>query len=136
MSENIILQVSVELDDEFFDYLICDMFEGGSNYWIDKVSIDHPDGKKPNGVPMSEWASGALNKGGSLTILPQEWDDGACTINKANIVTGLKMWVANYPDSVTFCREHGKNCIDAGNIDANESDRILQYAIFGELVFG
>lgn len=136
MSENVILEVPVELDDEFFDYLVCDMFEGGSNYWIARVSIDHPDGKKPKGVPMSEWASGALNKGGSLTILPQEWDDGALTIGKANIVTGLMMWIKNRPDSVTLCREHGRNCIDAGNIDADEADCILQYAMFGEVIFG
>lgn len=136
MSENVIVHVPIELDDEFFEYLICDMFEGGSNYWIDKVSINHPDGKKPKGVPMSTWASDALNKGGSLTILPQEWDEGTLTIGKGNIVTGITMWINNHPKSVSIVHERGKNCIDAGNIDADESDCILQYAMFGQLIFG
>jgi hypothetical protein len=41
-----------------------------------------------------------------------------------------------HPSSVSLINESGKNGIDAGNIDADDADAILQYAVFRELVFG
>jgi len=135
MSKNVIVQIPVELDDEFFDDIICTMFEGGSNYWIGKTQIIHPDGEKPKGMPVSAWIASAINKDGMIKILPQD-DNVTVVLNKKRLVFGLKEWITKCPDKVSLINENGKNCIDAGNVDADDADAILQYALFEELVFG
>jgi hypothetical protein len=135
MSENVIIRVPIELDDEFFDDIICTMFEGGSNYWLGKIQVIHPDGEKPSGMPASEWIASAVNKDGMIKILPQE-DTVTVILDKKRLVDGLEKWITRHPSSVSLINENEKNSIDAGNIDADDADAILQYAVFGELVFG
>jgi len=136
MSENVIVEVPVEIDDELLGDIICTAFEGGSNYWINTIKVNHPEGAKPKGSPVCTWASDAINKNGSVMIFPRECDGDVHTLNKLKLTTGLKMWVVNHPQSVTLVHEYGKNYIDAGNIDADDADCILQYALFNEVVFG
>ena len=130
------INLKVELDDEFFDDIICTMFEGGSNYWIDFIKIDHPDGKKPQGIPNSTWASGALNKGGSIFISPLEEKEVKYKLTKQILIAGIQMWVDERPDSICTTHQNKKITIDAGDIDADDADMILQYSIFKEVVFG
>lgn len=136
MSENFIVDIPVELDDEFFDDIICIMLEGGSNYWIDTIDIDHPDGKRPSGTPVSTWAADAINKGGSITIYPIEEEDGITTIKRENLIFGVQQLIEEHPDWVAVTYENKKNRIDLGCMDADDADAIMQYAVFGELVFG
>ena len=136
MSENVIVQIPVELDDEFFEDVVCTMLEGGSNYWVDTIDIDHPDGKKPKGVPVSTWAADALNKGGNVTIYPIEEEDGVVTINRENLVAGVKQLIDEHPNWIAVTYDHKKNHIDFGSMDADDADAILQYAVFGDLIFG
>jgi hypothetical protein len=125
------INLNAELDDEFFDDLICTMFEGGSNYWIDCIEIDHPDGSKPRGVPNSTWVAEALRKNGSVSIYPLD-DEVNYQLTEQKLIAGVQMWADKYPDKVSIVH----NIIDSGDIDANEADAILQYALFKELVFG
>ena len=125
----------VELDDVFFEDIICTMFEGGSNYWVGHIKIDHPDGDKPIGVPASTWISGALNKGGKITVFVLEGDESVVLV-KNMIVSGLSKWAENYQNHVSIVTERGKCMIDAGDIDADDADIIFQYALFNDVVFG
>lgn len=136
MSENVIVQVPVELNDEFFEDVVCTMLEGGSNYWVDTIDINHPEGKRPSGTPVSTWAADALNKGGSITIYPIEEEDGITTIKRENLVFGVKQLIEEHPDWVAVTYDHKANHIDFGNMDADDADAILQYAVFGDLIFG
>jgi hypothetical protein len=136
MSKDVIfLEVPVKLDDGFVNDVICTMFEGGSNYWINTIKINHPNGMKLKSTPTSEWAADALNKGGSVTIFPHEYDGDIVTLNKQNLIDGVKKWAAG-SNLLEIINEDGQNYIDAGNIDADEADVILQYSVFGEIVFG
>jgi hypothetical protein len=127
----------VDLDDEFFEDIICTMFEGGSNYWIDKIKINHPDGNKPKDVPNSTWAANALNNGGNIIIYPYGEDEEKITLVKNMLVEGLDKWAKNYPTHVSIVHENtGKSTIDAGDIDADDADIILQYALFNDVIYG
>ena len=64
-TEKLTLPITVELDDTFFEDIIVTALEGGSNYWIDHITINHPEGQKPRDAPNSVWAGDALNKGGA-----------------------------------------------------------------------
>lgn len=135
MSENILVQIPVELDDEFFEDIICTAFEGGSNYWIGNIQVIHPDGEKLKGTPLSTWIASAVNENRTIKILPRE-DTVTVILDKKRLIGGLEKWIMRHPSNVSLINENGKNGIDAGDIDADDADAILQYAVFGELVFG
>lgn len=124
------VQVPVELDDQFFEDLLVTIIEGGSNYWVDHITINHPDGDKPKGVPGSVWAASAINKGGSITVFVQHegdpFDFPPEIVNKKMLVSGVQQWI-NTSKTPSEALE---------NYDADDADAILQYARFGKLVFG
>ena len=128
----------VYLDDEFFEDIICTMFEGGSNYWIDHITINHPCGKKPVGIPRSTWAANALNENGTVIVFISTFDEKPeeITLVKNMLVSGLAKWAENFQEHVSIVTEGQKCTIDAGDIDADDADIILQYALFNDIVFG
>lgn len=128
------LTVPIEITDEFVLDVIVTMFEGGSNYWIDHVECDIEH--KPKGMPVSEWITKQILEMKEVMITDNEWHERVpFTYHK--FIDGLKMWVKQFPDHVTFDSvDMGKTLIDSGNIDANEADLILQLAVFDEVVFG
>jgi hypothetical protein len=136
-SERVAIQIIVDIDDEFISDIMCTMFEGGSNYWIHHIRISNPSGDKPSEIPKSTWASNAINGGGSVYVYLDD-GEGAKILNKDRLLSGLKMWALTHPCNVSLMNEVGKRfpSIDAGDIDADQADCILQYALFQELVYG
>ncbi len=119
------VNVPVELDDQFFEDMIVTAFEGGCNYWIDHVTINHPEGEKPKGKPVSTWAASALNKGGTMVVFIQE-EESPATMTKEMLVSGVQMWL----------NKHKKPLEAIENYDADDADEVMQYALFKGLVFG
>lgn len=76
----------------------------------------------------------ALNKGGSVIIFIRDTDGDVVTLTKQKFIDGIT-W-ASGSKYIEILNENGYNYIDAGNIDADESDCILQYATFGEIILG
>jgi hypothetical protein len=132
----ITINYEVELDDQFIEDLIVTVFEGGSNYWVDHVKINHPDGDKPKGEPGSTWAASALNSGGNIVVFTKEEGDPdefpPKVMTKEMLINGVEMWAKEFPERVSI--ENGT--IDMGNTDAEDADMIFQYALFDEVIFG
>ena len=133
------MNVSIDITDEFVEDVIVTMFEGGSTYWIDHVECDIQN--KPKGMPVSEWITKQLLADKEIKIIDNEFgDEVVLTIDK--FIIGLGEWVKEYPERVSFesifvNETHERLLmIDAGNIDANEADLILQFAVFNGVVFG
>jgi len=121
----ITVNVPVELDDQFFEDIIVTMLEGGSNYWVDSIDIG---GEKPKGMPYSMWAAQAINSGGAVRIYPKDYPD-VYRLTKEKLIKGVQMWINTH-------KYASQRLPDAGDIDAGDADSILQFALFGELVFG
>ena len=103
--------------------MLAAAFEGGSNYWIERVVV--------LGMPAEKFSSIAdvLFLGGSLEIVVDE-DPGiqAELLTKATLERGLKLMPIVVP-------HHWANFMaDTG--DAITGDVFLQLCIFGEVVFG
>ena len=107
----------IEVTDDHLDSILVGAFEGGSNYWIQKIEVAQDDykGKK--------YASECVAAGGELWI----YTDGAGKrlLTKPRLISGLQMYLDE--------SKH-KNWPDGG--DAQTDDLILQYALFGEVVYG
>ena len=106
----------IEVTDDHLDSILVGCFEGGSNYWINKIEVKSDDykGKK--------YASECVAAGGELYITTTE---GKYLLTKNSLINGLQMYLDE--------SKH-KNWPDGG--DAYTDDCILQYALFEEVVYG
>ena len=107
----------IEVTDEHLDNILAGAFEGGSNYWIDKIDVARDDykGKK--------YASECVAAGGELYITTEGNDKYLLT--KSSLVHCIQTYLNE--------SKH-KNWPDGG--DAYTDDCILQYALFEEIVYG
>lgn len=95
---------------------IMDAALKGISYWADKVEVDLPPENWPEGM---EYSSQALTHGRILTIHDAEEDKNHILI-MANFLKGLSLM----------------DDFDYYNYDMYDADKIIQYAIFGELIYG
>ena len=107
----------IEVTEDHLDSILVGCFEGGSNYWIRKIEVAKDDykGKKR--------ASECVAAGGELWIYTD--GDGMHRLTKPSLIQGLQM----YLDESTY-----QYWPDGS--DAQTYDLILQYALFGEIVYG
>ena len=106
----------IEVTDEHLDNILVGCFEGGSNYWIDKIEVKKDDFKG------AVYSSHSVSKGAELYIYA---DDTKYLLSKSSLVHGIQMYLDE--------SKH-KNWPDGG--DAYTDDMILQYALFEEVVYG
>ena len=107
----------IKVTDEHLDNILVGCFEGGSNYWIDKIEVATDDykGKK--------YASECVAAGGELYITTE--GNSKYLLTRDMLINGLQQ----YLDESQY-----KNWPDGG--DAQTDDLILQYALFKEVVYG
>ena len=116
-----------KLPENFYEDILVTALEGGSNYWIDYIKAANPP--KPREMATSIWVSYRLNDGKTVFINADGVQYG---LTKPKLTKGIKLWVKNHPKQVHLVDGE----LDAGSIDAGDADAILQYALFGELVYG
>lgn len=117
---NIAFEVSY--DDECIDDIMTTALEGGITYWCDEAKVV--------GDYLGEYASEQISRGGVLKLHdPEEDQYYELTLDK--FLTGLKKVVSERGLDVIY---EGK--IDSSEIDSEDADAIIQYAIFGEVVYG
>ena len=107
------------VSDSDIDECITGAFEGGSNYWLGKVKV------KDNDYKGAKYASDVISLGGELILTTTEGESHLLT--EAKMIDGFQKYLDNNGMNYPF---------DYGNPDAYTYDTILQYALFGELVYG
>ena len=111
---------SVEVTDEHLENILVGCFEGGSNYWIEKIKVKGDDYKG------EEFASGVIGKGGEIYIYA-DGDQSVYLLTKNSLINGLQQFINE-------SKRFGHLWPDEG--DAGTDDMILQYALFEEVVYG
>lgn len=106
------------------DDIMCSALEGGITYWCNKVDVVENE-------YYGEYAHEQISRGGSLRI--HDYEEGESYILTLDgFIKGVALaledgygedWIAN-------------GAIDAGQIDAIAADVIVQFAIFGEVIYG
>jgi hypothetical protein len=124
------VNVPVALDGKFIEGVLVGAFEGGSNYWI-----AHRGVKITKDVEIARYASEVVALGGEIEITDGEEEDEegnpvVYTLTRDKMVEGYTKYVA-------WCIEKGRNIQTPENtIDACEDDIILQFALFGDVIYG
>jgi hypothetical protein len=111
--------------------LIVGALEGGINYWCYKAVIkkdteDNFFNVLPEDQDKVVYASDAIGYNGVLILYDAESDDH-WELTLENVLKGIKIHCANMGISPSALMD---------NYDAGDSDAIVQYALFNELVFG
>lgn len=95
----------------------------GCTYWCEKA--------EPVGGYLGEYASEQISNGGTLKFYPI--DDEPVTLTKEQFQAGLHKWLLDSAENKERAVQDGR--IEPGQMDANDGDLILQYALFDELIY-
>lgn len=127
----ILVQIRAALTQQDIDDIMVSALEGGINYWCRRVVVQ--------GDYLGEYASEQISRGGKLAIWLDEpfEDDKTCyMLDRDKFLAGFKLWLEKGGDSYYDAIDYSDGSVDCGQIDATCADEIVQYALFGELVFG
>lgn len=120
-------ELEVVVTDEAIDDIMCGALEGGINYWCDRVRVD--------GDYLGEYASEQISRGGRLMLYDCE-DDEVYMLDKEKFLKGLEMYIKDPMTEDILDIHNGVVNVEPCYADADVCDTIIQYALFGEIVFG
>lgn len=122
-----IIQVSMSITEEDIESVIVTAFEGGINYWAGLDISNEMWKERPRDEPFSTWATKLLLEGKELKLwdIEQTEDDTAWLLSLSDLIVGIQKEISINPDHV-----------DPDTWDADVADNMIQYALFGKIVFG
>ena len=126
MAEKIKMEFGVCISDRDIDDIL-DTAMYGINYWCDEAI--------PDGPYIGKCAHEQVSRGGTLKLHDAESGE-YYYLTQEKFIQGIKKYLEN-PTAGDFLEfvDHELR-IDAGNVDIEIADVIIQYALFGEIVFG
>lgn len=120
--EKRVIMIPFEVDGEWIDDVLCTAFEGGINYWCSNVTV--VDGDYKGG----EYKSEVISRGGRLKL----YDESGAIVHLT--LEGFIKGVEKYYE---WClKDNRKTYTDPGMIDAEIADCMVQFAVFGEIIYG
>lgn len=118
----------VHINAEDIDDILCKAFEGGITYWCNAVqSMMSINWHKKN---HAEYTSEVISRGGDLVL---STEDGDKVLTLEAFLQGLQMVLEKFVITLEVIGD--EYYIDTTEIDADLADVIVQYALFGELVY-
>jgi hypothetical protein len=121
------VNIQKDLTEGDIETIIVNGFEGGIHYWAGVDNTGELWDNKPDDVALSQWATKLVLEGHGVKLydVEEEEDDDNWVLTLDNILEGYRL---------NFQKRKFDNDIENG--DATTYDCIIQYALFGELVFG
>lgn len=106
--------------------IVVTALEDSIGYWacLNNTTIEWQD--RPKNMPISQWATELLLTGKSIAFDDAEWDNFKDEkLNLEKLLKGIALNIQERPD----------DC-DLDNMDATTADCIIQFALFGEVIYG
>lgn len=124
-------EINVKLTEQDVDDIMVAALEGGINYWCGEAEVIEEK-------RVAEWGHEQIARGGVLVLHDVEDPDQTWELTLEKFLHGFKLWVESGGDQYGAVQGEtgGAVVVDCGEIDAGCADEIVQYALFGELVFG
>ncbi len=133
----ITIKKTFNITDEQLDEIMCTALEGGITYWCDEAKVV--------GDYLGEYAHEQIARGGQL-ILSDSEEGKTYELNKEKLLKGLELYLTNGGDAEIASREIVDTAevaaatyeytIDTCEVDAVVADEIVQYALFGDVIYG
>lgn len=106
------------MDGEIVSDILTTAFESGVS-WINRVTVD-------TWPPGAEYASDVPFYGGSIKI---ETDDGTFTVDRSLVEKGIRRTLRYHQPKMTLQDWYEQH-------DVTDASDALQYALFGEVIYG
>lgn len=130
------VSLEAEVTEEDVVDLMVTAIEGGIGYWacLDNSSETYvnADACKSD----AEVAADILLAGGNVTFLDDDDRNTFWTLNLSMLLSGIRDFLATPYGHECIRFEGSRVSIDFGMVDADRADQIIQYAMFGNLIFG
>ncbi len=133
----ITIKKTFNITDEQLDEIMCTALEGGITYWCDEAKVV--------GDYLGEYAHEQIARGRQL-ILSDSEEGKTYELNKEKLLKGLELYLTNGGDAEIASREIVDTAevaaatyeytIDTCEVDAVVADEIVQYALFGDVIYG
>lgn len=117
------IEMNVVLTQEDIDDIMSSALDF-IGYWCEEAEVV--------GEYLGEYASEQISRGGTLKLYDME-DEKVYNLTLNKFLKGFRLWVKNGSDEY-HAVSGGK--VDTCNIDGLMADMIIQYAIFGEVIYG
>ena len=121
------VEMEIVVSQEDVDDIMCGALEGGITYWCSRAKVV--------GDYLGEYGHEQIAMGGQLELHDRE-EDEVYILDLEKLLNGIKLYAKNPTGYNCFEQKDGHLEIDCCNADANVCDAIVQYALFGELVYG
>ena len=119
-------EINVKLTQQDIDDIMVAALEGGINYWAGEAEVIEEK-------RVADWGHEQIARGGVLVIHDIEDPDEKWELTLEKFLNGFKLWVEDGGDQ--YGAVQGSE-VDCCNIDAGCADAIIQYALFGEVMYG
>lgn len=119
----------IRISNQMIDNIMVSALEGGINYWCYKCKV--------LGEYLGEFASDQISRGGTLCLYCVEgyMDEPFYTLTKDKFLNGVKIAYKHHPK---WFEEKESMVYEINDTwqDAIMADCIVQYALWGDIVFG
>ena len=113
------IEIEIALTEEDVDKIMKAALDEGIGYWCQKAEV-------VGGEYLGEYTSDQISRGGSILLT---CDQGKKELNSQNFLNGVKRAI----EDGSIAIDDGE--IDADDIDSDIADQIIQYAVFGDLIY-
>jgi len=118
-----IIQRPSKITADDIDNIITNSLEGGSTFWLGINNTGPIWEAKPKGVPISTWVTKNILDGKEIEFYDIEDEDEKFILNLEKLMKGIELKLQ-------------RSKYDIYDMDGGDCDDILQYAFFGEIVYG
>lgn len=125
-------ELHFSLTQQDIDDIMVAALEGGINYWAGEAEV--VEEKR-----VADWGHEQIARGGVLVIHDIEDPGETWELTLEKFLNGFKLWVEHGGHAICAKEDNGtieEGGVDTLGIDAACADEIVQYALFGEMVFG
>ena len=130
------VKIPVRLSDEDIEDLMVTAMEGGIGYWACLDNTDARFADAPEDESLAETATKILLDGGGVTFLDNEDRSQAFILRLDLLLEGVRLYLTESYCTQNFEMKNGVARLDMCMVDAEIADMIIQYALFGKLVYG
>ena len=124
--ETVKVEMEIILSQEDIDDIMCGALEGGIAYWCNRAEVV--------GEYLGEYGSEQISRGGTLKLYDMEVEK-VYELTKEKFLKGVELWAKKPVGCNCMEQIDGKIRLDTCNADAVVCDAIIQYAVFGEVIY-
>ncbi len=116
----------IRVTGECIDNIMAGALDGGIVYWCNKAEVI--------GEYLGEYASDQISRGGKLKLYDYEAET-AYELTIENLIAGIKAFIEDDSMEVNLTKHEEYFELDEDYLDGNLCDTIIQYAVFGEVIY-